>query len=89
MNIFRYAEIASYVLFFFLMGCYDLRALQILMQWHLNEVSLHVESGCRFQCVVFSLYSFCNTEISGNIQAVQYSSFSVVKVADSLLLYYE
>lgn len=89
MNIFRYAEIASYDFFFFLMGCYDLRALQILMQWHLNEVSLHVESGCGFQCVVFSLSSFCTTEISGNIQGVQYSSFSVVKVADSLLSYYE
>lgn len=27
-------------------------------QWHLNEVSEHVESGRGFQCVVFSLYSF-------------------------------
>lgn len=60
------------------------------MQWHLNEVSVPVESGFGFQYVVFSFYSICNTKnISGNFQGAQYTSFLVVKIADSVLCYCE
>lgn len=75
---------------FFLIGCYDLRALQILMQWHLNEVSVHGSLAVGFNVLSFLYILFVTQKnISGNFQGVQYTSFLAVKIADSLLWYYE
>lgn len=88
LNIFRYAEISLGD--FFLIGCYGLRALQILMQWRLNEVSMHVEPGCGFNVLSLSILFVKHTQnISGNFQGARYTSFLVVKIADSLLWYCE